>query len=42
MDRGYVDFERLGRFHDAGSFFVIRAKTNLKAKRRYSHMDRQG
>ena len=36
MDRGYIDFERLGRFHEAGSFFVIRAKKNLKAKRRYS------
>ncbi len=37
MDRGYIDFDRLDRFHKAGSFFVIRAKTNLKAKRRYSH-----
>ena len=37
MDRGYIDFERLGRFHEAGSFFVIRAKRNLKAERRYSH-----
>ena len=36
MDRGYIDFERLGRFHEAGSFFVIRAKKNLKAVRRYS------
>jgi hypothetical protein len=36
MDRGYVDFERLDRFHEAGSFFVIRAKRNLKAVRRYS------
>ena len=36
MDRGYIDFERLGRFHVAGSFFVIRAKKNLKAERRYS------
>ena len=36
MDRGYIDFERLGRFHEAGSFFVIRAKRNLKAQRRYS------
>ena len=36
MDRGYIDFDRLGRFHKAGSFFVIRAKKNLKAKRRYS------
>src|SRR5487761_2319552 len=38
MDRGYIDFDRLGRFHEAGSFFVIRAKTNLKAERRYSHV----
>jgi hypothetical protein len=37
MDRGYIDFERLAKLHDAGSFFVTRAKTNLKAKRRYSH-----
>ena len=36
MDRGYIDFERLGRFHEAGSFFVIRAKRNSKAVRRYS------
>jgi hypothetical protein len=36
MDRGYIDFDRLGRFHEAGSFFVIRAKSNLKAERRYS------
>ena len=34
MDRGYIDFDRLSRFHEAGSFFVIRAKTNLKAERR--------
>jgi hypothetical protein len=38
MDRGYIDFDRLGRFHEAGSFFVIRAKTNLKTERRYSHV----
>jgi hypothetical protein len=37
MDRGYVDFERLARLNDAGSFFVTRAKSNMKAKRRYSH-----
>jgi len=37
MDRGYIDFERLHRLHDAGSFFVTRAKSNLKAVRRYSH-----
>jgi hypothetical protein len=37
MDRGYIDFERLGRLSDAGSFFVTRAKSNLKVQRRYSH-----
>ena len=36
MDRGYLDYERLHRLHEAGSFFVTRAKSNLKAKRRYS------
>jgi hypothetical protein len=36
MDRGYLDFERLYRFHQAGSFFVTRAKSNTKAQRRYS------
>lgn len=37
LDRGYLDFSRLHRFHEAGSFFVTRAKSNLKAQRRYSH-----
>jgi len=37
MDRGFIDFERLYRFHEAGSFFVIRGKSNLRAQRRYSH-----
>jgi len=37
MDRGYIDFARLNRLHEAGSFFVTRAKSNLKAQRRYSH-----
>ena len=37
MDRAYVDFERLARLDDAGSFFVTRAKSNLQARRRYSH-----
>ena len=36
VDRGYVDFQRLARLDDAGSFFVTRAKSNLKARRRYS------
>jgi len=37
MDRGYLDFERLHHLHEAGSFFVTRAKSNLKAERRYFH-----
>jgi len=37
MDRGYLDFERLARLDDAGSFFVTRGKSNLEARRRYSH-----
>lgn len=36
MDRGYIDFEQLHRLHQAGGFFVIRAKSNLRFKRRYS------
>jgi hypothetical protein len=37
MDRAYVDFERLARLDEAGSFFVTRAKSNMQAKRRYSN-----
>jgi len=36
MDRGFLDFERLYRFHQAGSFFVTRAKSNTRLHRRYS------
>ena len=36
MDRAYVDFARLHALHQAGAFFVTRAKSNLKARRRYS------
>ncbi|HJQ11361.1 MAG TPA: IS4 family transposase [Gemmatimonadaceae bacterium] len=36
MDRGYIDFEQFHRLHRAGSFFIIRAKSNLRFKRRYS------
>jgi DDE family transposase/uncharacterized protein DUF4372 len=36
MDRGYVDFARLYRLHQAGAFFVTRAKSNLNAHRIYS------
>jgi hypothetical protein len=37
MDRGYVDFARLYRFTLAQASFVVRAKKNLRFKRRYSH-----
>lgn len=37
MDRGYLDFGRLHTMHEAGAFFVTRAKSNTKFKRRYSH-----
>ena len=36
MDRGYIDFARLYRLHQAGSFFVTRAKKNMDTQRRYS------
>ena len=36
MDRGYMDFQRLFRLHQAGAFFVTRAKDNLRARRVYS------
>src|SRR5882672_10023221 len=41
MDRGFLDFERLYRFHQAGSFFVTRGKSNLKIQRFYSHQSFQ-
>jgi hypothetical protein len=37
MDRGYLDFQRLHRLHQAGAFFVIRAKERMKFCRLYSH-----
>jgi hypothetical protein len=43
MDRGYVDFSRLHVLHQAGAFFVTRAKSNLDAHRVYSaSTDRSG
>src|SRR5208283_4637988 len=36
MDRGYIDFGRLYGLHQAGAFFVTRAKSNLHAHRGYS------
>ena len=37
FDRGYVDFSRLYRIHDEKAFFIVRAKRNLKFKRRYTN-----
>jgi hypothetical protein len=43
MDRGYIDFGRLYGLHQAGAFFVTRAKSNLNAHRVYSaSTDRTG
>ena len=36
MDRGYVDFSRLYALHQAGAFFVTRAKSPMDARRVYS------
>ena len=36
MDRGYLDFERLYTMHQAGAFFVTRAKAGMDAQRVYS------
>jgi IS4 transposase len=36
MDRGYLDFARLYAMHQAGAFFVTRAKSNFVWRRLYS------
>jgi hypothetical protein len=36
MDRGYLDFRRLYALTTSGAFFVIRAKSNTRFRRRYS------
>lgn len=36
FDRGYLDFARLYFIHQSKSFFVIRARNNLKFDRKYS------
>jgi hypothetical protein len=36
MDRAYLDFERLFGLHQAGAFFVTRAKSNADLRRVYS------
>jgi len=37
MDRAYLDFQRLYALHRQRAFFVTRAKSNFRFKRRYSH-----
>ena len=36
MDRAYIDFERLFLMNNLGAFFVVRAKSNTRYRRRYS------
>lgn len=36
MDRGYVDFARLHKIHQAKAYFVTRAKVNFQFRRLYS------
>lgn len=36
MDRAYLDFDRLFSLHEAGAFFVTRAKSNTNFRRVYS------
>jgi len=43
MDRGYIDYKRLFALHQAGAFFVTRAKQTMDARRVYSSpSDRAG
>lgn len=37
MDRGYLDFSRLFSLSQAPAFFIIRAKSNFRFRRLYSH-----
>ena len=42
MDRAYVDFQRLSRLNQSAAFFVVRAKSNARWRRRYSRpVDKQ-
>jgi hypothetical protein len=36
MDRGYLDFARLFKLHQAGAFFISRAKRGMSTRRVYS------
>jgi hypothetical protein len=37
MDRGYLDFARLYRLHQAAAFFIIRPRKRFNFRRLYSH-----
>ena len=37
MDRGYLDFQRLYALSQFAAFFIIRAKSNFRFRRLYSH-----
>jgi transposase len=36
MDKGYLDYERWHRIHQAGAFYVTRARGNMRIRRLYS------
>ena len=38
MDRGYIHFKRLYALAQAAVFFVVRARDNMRFRRRYSHL----
>ncbi|MCU0354670.1 MAG: IS4 family transposase, partial [Cytophagales bacterium] len=42
FDKGYLDFSRLYNLHRKGAFFVIRAKSNTRFYRLYSHPKTEG
>lgn len=42
MDRGYIHAERLFRLHQAGAFFVTRARVNTRFRRVYSAANERG
>lgn len=42
MDRGYLDFSRLYALHQAGAFFVTRAKRGMNVRRVYSMQTDRG
>jgi hypothetical protein len=37
MDRGYIDFPRLYRLHQALAYFVVRSRSDIQFRRRISH-----